>query len=180
MQVTVARLDAVTKRVTGVASSTTTAGGRYTIRTGLPIGQAGYYALTAVKSGLDAGRSRLYGLIVPRPATPGRAAGRVSTASDPACRAASPADRDAYANYTAPASDARCASHAALGDGRWGVGDEFVMLKRGCPSSVELGWRSGVNLTRRLRSVSGVWAVVSCERGGAGRCRAVTRSGICL
>ncbi len=68
VQVTVARLDAVTKRVTGVASTTTTAGGRYTIRTGLPIGQAGYYALTAVKSGLDAGRSRLYGLIVPRPA----------------------------------------------------------------------------------------------------------------
>jgi lysophospholipase L1-like esterase len=68
VQVTVARLDAVTKRVTGVASTSTTAGGRYAIRTGLPIGQAGYYALTAAESGLDAGRSRLYGLIVPRPA----------------------------------------------------------------------------------------------------------------
>jgi len=65
VQVTVARLDAGTKRVTGVASARTDASGRYTIRTGLPVGQAGYYALTEARSGLDAGRSRLYGLIVP-------------------------------------------------------------------------------------------------------------------
>jgi hypothetical protein len=68
LQVTVARLDAVTKRVTGVASAVTNAAGTYTIRTRLPIGQAGYYTLTAPTASLDAGRSRLYGLIVPRPA----------------------------------------------------------------------------------------------------------------
>lgn len=59
-QVTVARLDSVTKRVTGVASTTTDATGRYTIRTRLPAGFAGFYTLTA-----SHGRSRLYGLIVP-------------------------------------------------------------------------------------------------------------------
>ena len=63
VQVTVARLDGKTNRVTGVASTKTTADGRYTIRTRLPAGMAGYYALTATQSGLDAGRSRLYGLI---------------------------------------------------------------------------------------------------------------------
>lgn len=67
IQLTVARLDAVTKRVTGVASAVTNAVGNYTVRTNLPIGQAGYYALTAPTSSLDADRSRLYGLIVPRP-----------------------------------------------------------------------------------------------------------------
>ncbi len=36
LQVTIARLDAATKRVTGVASARTDAAGRYTIRTGLP------------------------------------------------------------------------------------------------------------------------------------------------
>ena len=74
VQVTVARLDAVTKRVTGVASTSTQADGSYVIRTALPVGQAGYYALTGVTDTgrLQAGRSRLYGLIVParRPATP--------------------------------------------------------------------------------------------------------------
>ena len=59
-QVTVARLDSLTKRVTGVASTTTDAAGRYTIRTRLPAGFAGFYTLTA-----SHGRSRLYGLVVP-------------------------------------------------------------------------------------------------------------------
>ena len=69
LQVTVARLDPVTRRVTGVASTRTDAAGRYTIRTSLPVGFAGYYALTGVnRSLLEPGRSRLYGLIVPRPA----------------------------------------------------------------------------------------------------------------
>jgi len=66
VQVTTARLDSVTKRVTGVASTRTDAAGRYTIRTRLPIGFAGYYSLTEAKSGVNAGRSRLYGLVVPR------------------------------------------------------------------------------------------------------------------
>ena len=74
VQVTIARLDATTKRVTGVASTSTQADGTYVIRTALPVGQAGYYALTGVTNTgrLQAGRSRLYGLIVParRPATP--------------------------------------------------------------------------------------------------------------
>ena len=70
VQVTIARLDSVTKRVTGVASTTTDAAGRYTVRTTLHQGFAGYYALTAEASGLDAGRSRLYGLLVnTRPGT---------------------------------------------------------------------------------------------------------------
>lgn len=64
----VARLDAVTKRVTGVASAVTNAAGNYTVRTRLPIGQAGFHTLTAPTSRRDAGRSRLYGLVVPRPA----------------------------------------------------------------------------------------------------------------
>jgi hypothetical protein len=64
VQVTVARLDDQTKRVTGVASTRTTADGRYTISTALPQGLAGYYALTEAANGLDAGRSRLYGLLV--------------------------------------------------------------------------------------------------------------------
>jgi uncharacterized protein with LGFP repeats len=66
VQVTTARLDGVTNRVTGVASTRTDAAGRYTIRTRLPVGFAGFYSLTATKSGIKAGRSRLYGLIVPR------------------------------------------------------------------------------------------------------------------
>lgn len=70
VQVTIARLDSETKRVTGVASTTTDAAGRYTIRTALLQGFAGYYALTEEANGLDAGRSRLYGLIVnTRPGT---------------------------------------------------------------------------------------------------------------
>jgi hypothetical protein len=66
VQVTTARLDSVTKRVTGVASTRTDAAGRYTIRTRLPVGFAGYYSLTETRSGISAGRSRLYGLVVPR------------------------------------------------------------------------------------------------------------------
>ena len=66
VQVTTARLDSVTKRVTGVASTRTDAAGRYTIRTRLPVGFAGYYSLTGTTSGVAAGRSILYGLVVPR------------------------------------------------------------------------------------------------------------------
>ena len=66
VQVTTARLDSVTKRVTGVASTRTDAAGRYTIRTRLPVGFAGYYSLTETRSGVSAGRSILYGLVVPR------------------------------------------------------------------------------------------------------------------
>lgn len=67
LQVTIARLDATTKRVTGVASALTNAAGNYTIRTALPASQAGYYALTGVtrNGALQPGRSRLYGLVVP-------------------------------------------------------------------------------------------------------------------
>lgn len=64
VQVTIARLDSQTRRVTGVASTRTTADGRYEIRTALPAGFAGYYALTSQTVDLLAGRSRLYGLIV--------------------------------------------------------------------------------------------------------------------
>ena len=66
VQVTIARLDDQTKRVTGVASTRTTADGRYEISTSLPQGLAGYYALTGVSTvgNLQAGRSRLYGLLV--------------------------------------------------------------------------------------------------------------------
>jgi hypothetical protein len=71
LQVTVARLDAATKRVTGVASTRTTADGHYAIRTSLPVGRAGYYALTSATSDLQAGRSRLYGLVVPAPSRTG-------------------------------------------------------------------------------------------------------------
>ena len=66
VQVTTARLDGVTNRVTGVASTRTDAAGRYTIRTRLPKGFAGFYSLSATRSGIPAGRSRLYGLVVPR------------------------------------------------------------------------------------------------------------------
>ena len=66
VQVTTARLDGVTGRVTGVASTRTDAAGRYRIRTRLPAGFAGYYSLTEAVSGVGAGRSRLYGLVVPR------------------------------------------------------------------------------------------------------------------
>jgi uncharacterized protein with LGFP repeats len=66
VQVTTARLDGRTNRVTGVASTRTDAAGRYTIRTRLPVGFAGYYSLAAATSGTGAGRSRLYGLVVPR------------------------------------------------------------------------------------------------------------------
>ena len=70
VQVTVARLDSETRRVTGVASTRTTADGRYEISTSLPVGFAGYYALTSATPRLDAGRSRLYGLLVnTRPGT---------------------------------------------------------------------------------------------------------------
>jgi lysophospholipase L1-like esterase len=64
VQVTVARLDSETRRVTGVASTRTTADGRYEISTSLPVGFAGYYALTSATAQVDAGRSRLYGLLV--------------------------------------------------------------------------------------------------------------------
>ncbi len=71
VQVTVARLDSETRRVTGVASTRTTADGRYEIRTSLPVGFAGYYALTSGTPQLDPGRSRLYGLLVnTRPGAP--------------------------------------------------------------------------------------------------------------
>lgn len=70
LQVTLARLDGATKRVTGVASTQTDAAGRYTIRTRLPAGMAGFYALTAPTPDLLAGRSRLYGLMVPGRAAP--------------------------------------------------------------------------------------------------------------
>ena len=66
VQVTTARLDGVTDRVTGVASTRTDAAGRYTIRTRLPAGFAGFYSLTGATSGIGPGRSRLYGLVVPR------------------------------------------------------------------------------------------------------------------
>jgi uncharacterized protein with LGFP repeats len=66
VQVTTARLDSVTNRVTGVATTRTDAAGRYTIRTRLPVGSAGYFSLAGVNSGIGAGRSRLYGLVVPR------------------------------------------------------------------------------------------------------------------
>ena len=66
VQVTIARLDTGTRRVTGVASTRTDAAGRYVISTSLPQGLAGYYALTGVTDvgALQAGRSRLYGLLV--------------------------------------------------------------------------------------------------------------------
>ena len=67
---TLARLDGATKRVTGVASTQTDALGRYSIRTRLPAGMAGFYALTAPTADLTAGRSRLYGLVVPGTAAP--------------------------------------------------------------------------------------------------------------
>lgn len=67
LQVTLARLDGTTNRVTGVASTRTDAAGRYTIRTRLPAGTAGFYALTAPTSDHPPGRSRLYGLVVPTP-----------------------------------------------------------------------------------------------------------------
>lgn len=67
LQVTLARLDGTTKRVTGVSSTKTDAAGRYTIRTRLPAGMAGFYALTAPASNHPPGRSRLYGLVVPTP-----------------------------------------------------------------------------------------------------------------
>ena len=65
VQVTTARLDSVTNRVTGVASTRTDAAGRYTIRTRLPKGFAGYYSLAGAAFGIGSGRSRLYGLVVP-------------------------------------------------------------------------------------------------------------------
>ena len=66
VQVTIARLDRETRRVTGVASTRTDAAGRYVLSTSLPQGLAGYYALTGVTNvgALQAGRSRLYGLLV--------------------------------------------------------------------------------------------------------------------
>ena len=67
LQVTLARLDGTTNRVTGVSSTRTDAVGRYTIRTRLPAGTAGFYALTASTVDHPPGRSRLYGLVVPTP-----------------------------------------------------------------------------------------------------------------
>lgn len=64
VQVTLARLDSRTKQVTGVVSTRTTVDGHYEVRTSLPAGFAGYYALTGAHAGLEAGRSRLYGLTV--------------------------------------------------------------------------------------------------------------------
>ena len=63
VQVTIARLG-TDGRITGVASTRTVAGGSYEIRTSLPVGFASYYALTSATPELQAGRSRLYGLIV--------------------------------------------------------------------------------------------------------------------
>jgi hypothetical protein len=63
VQVTIARLG-TDGRTTGVASTRTTAGGAYELRTSLPLGLASYYALTAPTPELSAGRSRLYGLLV--------------------------------------------------------------------------------------------------------------------
>jgi hypothetical protein len=63
VQVTIARLG-TDGRVTGIASTRTVTGGRYEIRTSLPLGFASYYALTAATPEVPAGRSRLYGLIV--------------------------------------------------------------------------------------------------------------------
>lgn len=65
LQVTLARLDGATKRVTGVASTRTDSTGRYSISTRLPAGMAGFYALTAPTPDHSPGRSRLYGLVVP-------------------------------------------------------------------------------------------------------------------
>ncbi len=77
LQITLARL-LTTGRVVGVASTTTDAAGRYTIRTRLAPGLSGYYALTAPTPDLQPGRSRLYGLVVPTasPAAPRPAAPR--------------------------------------------------------------------------------------------------------
>lgn len=104
-QVTVARLDSVTKRVTGVASALTDAAGRYTIRTRLPVGTAGFYALTATH-----GRSRLYGLVVPGPSAPAPApacsarSARTSHVDSVDCmfRAYKRGDWAAVANYALP------------------------------------------------------------------------------
>ena len=68
--ITIARLDDRTGRVTGVAATRTTADGRYTVSTSLPQGMAGYYAIALAASGLEAGRSRLYGLLVGTTPTP--------------------------------------------------------------------------------------------------------------
>ena len=83
--VVIARLDDRTKRVTGVAATRTTADGRYTVSTSLPQGLAGYYAIALAASGLEAGRSRLYGLHVG--ATPTAAAAGGLTAATRASRA---------------------------------------------------------------------------------------------
>jgi hypothetical protein len=74
LQVTLARLDGATKRVTGVASTVTDATGRYSISTRLPAGMAGFYALTAPTATHTPGRSRLYGLVVPGSPTTARPA----------------------------------------------------------------------------------------------------------
>lgn len=70
VSITIARLDDRTGRVTGVAATRTTADGRYTVSTSLPQGVAGYYAIALAASGLEAGRSRLYGLLVNTTPTP--------------------------------------------------------------------------------------------------------------
>lgn len=69
LQVTLARLYPG-GRVVGVAATRTNAVGAYTIRTRLAPGLSGYYSLTAPTSDLPAGRSRLYGLVVPGTTTP--------------------------------------------------------------------------------------------------------------
>jgi hypothetical protein len=87
LQVTLARV-LTSGRVVGVASTRTDAAGAYTIRTRLAPGLSGYYALTAPTADLQAGRSRLYGLVVPAP----RAAAPAPVRSAPA--PARPADVD--------------------------------------------------------------------------------------
>ena len=86
LQVTIARLASETNRVTGVASTRTDAAGRYVIRTALPQGLSGYYALTGVSptGALQPGRSRLYGLLVnTRPALVVRPIAQAVTAPRP-------------------------------------------------------------------------------------------------
>lgn len=127
VQVTVARLG-TDGRVTGVASTRTTAGGRYAIRTSLPTGFASYYALTSSTGDLQAGRSRLYGLVVPgaqRPAAVSPVHGGTYSAvylvlaqdtDDPRLAAAAASAR--RLGYTAGTTTLSCDLGAARGLGR--------------------------------------------------------------
>lgn len=90
LQITLARL-LTSGRVVGVASTTTGADGAYTIRTRLAPGLGGYYALTAPTADLQAGRSRLYGLVVPGPRAAAPAPVRAPAVPTPPTR---PADVD--------------------------------------------------------------------------------------